>query len=180
MASCRQSIGVVVVNILATLLLRVVLVLMFLGVLLAQLWVLPDIARSLADRYPEVAHLRPPILVTAILALVAAQLVLVCVWRLLTLVRRDTVFSPEAFRWVDVIIGAAGGAGVLALGLLLWLTWQTTQTGIPPGIGLLLLGSAVLAAGIALLVGVLRSLLAKAVGLKGEASTLRAELDEVV
>jgi hypothetical protein len=168
------------VNVLATGLLRVVLVFMFLGVLLAQLWVLPDISGSLAVQYPEVAHLRSPTLVTAILALVAAQLVLVCVWRLLTLVRRDTVFSTEAFRWVDLIIGATGGAGALALGLLLWLTWQTTQTGLQPGIALLLLGSAVLAAGIALLVGVLRSLLAKAVGLKGEATTLRAELDEVV
>lgn len=167
-------------NVLATGLLRVVLVFMFLGVLLAQLWVLPDISRSLAHQYPEAAHLRSPTLVTAILALVAAQLVLVCVWRLLTLVRRDTVFSTEAFQWVDVIIGAAGGAGVLALGLLLWLTWQTTQTGLQPGIALVLLGSAVLAAGIALLVGILRSLLAKAVGLKGEATTLRAELDEVV
>lgn len=167
-------------NVLATGLLRVVLVFMFLGVLLAQLWVLPDISRSLAHQYPEAAHLRSPTLVTATLVLVAAQLVLVCVWRLLTLVRRDTVFSTEAFRWVDVIIGATGGAGVLALGLLLWLAWQTTQTGLQPGIALVLLGSAVLAAGIALLVGILRSLLAKAVGLKGEATTLRAELDEVV
>ncbi|MEU4384169.1 DUF2975 domain-containing protein [Promicromonospora sp. NPDC023805] len=167
-------------NVLATGLLRVVLVFMFLGVLLAQLWVLPDISGSLAAQYPEAAHIASPTLVTAILALVAAQLVLACVWRLLTLVRRDTVFSTEAFRWVDVIIGAAGGSGVLALGLLLWLSVQTTETGLQPGVALLLLGGAVLAGGIALLVGVLRSLLAKAVGLKGEATTLRAELDEVV
>ena len=153
---------------------------MFLGVLVTQLWVLPDISGSLAAQYPEAAHLRSPTLVISILTLVAAQLVLVCVWRLLTLVRRDTVFSPEAFRWVDVIIGAGAGAGMLTLGLLLWLTGQTTQTGIQPGIALMLLGSSVLAAGIALLVGVLRSLLAKAVGLKGEATTLRAELDEVI
>lgn len=168
------------VNVLATGLLRLVLIFMFFGVLVTQLWVLPDISRSLTDRYPEVAHLGSPTLVTSVITLVAAQLVLVCVWRLLTLVRRDTVFSPEAFRWVDVIIGAAAGASVLALGLLIWLTGQTAQTGIPPAIVLVLLGSSVLAAGVALLVGVLRSLLAKAVGLKGEATTLRAELDEVI
>jgi hypothetical protein len=171
---------VVVVNVLATGLLRLVLIFMFLGVLVTQLWVLPDISRSLAAHYPEVAHLRSPTLMISIITLVAAQLVLVCVWRLLTLVRRDTVFTLEAFRWVDVVIGSSAGAGVLALGLLVWLTAQTTQTGIQPGIALILLGSSVLAAGIALLVGVLRSLLAKAVGLKGEATNLRAELDEVI
>ncbi|WP_369373975.1 DUF2975 domain-containing protein [Promicromonospora sp. Populi] len=167
-------------NSLATGLLRVMLVFMFLGVLLTQVWVLPDISRSLADQYPEVAQLRTPILVTSIIGLAAAQLVLVCVWRLLTLVRRDAVFSPAAFRWVDVIIAAAAGAGVLALGLLLWLSGQTAETGVQPGIALMLIGSSVLAGGIALLVGVLRSLLAKAVGLKGEATNLRAELDEVI
>jgi hypothetical protein len=33
---------------------------------------------------------------------------------------------------------------------------------------------------VAVVVGVVRTLMAKAVGLKGEATTLRAELDEVI
>lgn len=167
-------------NVLVTGLLRLVIGLMLLGILVTQAWVLPDISRSLADQYPEAANVRAPTLVTSILMLATAQLALVCVWRLVALVRRDAVFSRGAFFWVDVIIGAAVAAGALAAGLLLWLTGQTVATGMQPGIALVLFGCAVLAAGVALLVGVLRSLLAQAVGLKGEASTLRAELDEVV
>ncbi|WP_460703503.1 DUF2975 domain-containing protein [Myceligenerans halotolerans] len=161
-------------------LLRLVIAFMFLGILIAQVSVLPDISRSLADQYPEVAHVRTPTLVTSIVMLATAQLALICVWRLVTLVRHGAVFSRGAFRWVDGIIGAAVAACVLALGLLLWLTGQTVEMGMQPGVALVLFGCAVLAAGVALLVGVLRSLLAKAVGLKGEATTLRAELDEVI
>ena len=161
-------------------LLRAVILLMALGVLLAQAWVLPDIARSLVARYPEVAYLHGPTLTVSIIGLTAAHVVLVCVWHLLTRVRRDTVFSTGALRWVDAIIYAAAAAGVLAFSLLLWLGTQTTETGIPPGIALLLLGCVVLAAGVALVVAVLRALLAKAVGLKDEASTLQGELDEVI
>lgn len=167
-------------NVLATGLLRLVIVFMFLGILIAQVWVLPDMSRSLGDQYAEVAHVRTPALVTSIIMLAAAQLVLVCVWRLVTMARRGAVFSRAAFRWVDVIIGAAVAACVLALGLLLWLTGQTVETGMQPGVALVLFGCAVLGAGVALVVGVLRSLLASAVGLKGEARTLRAELDEVI
>lgn len=167
-------------NVLTARLLRLVIVLMVVGVLFTQVLVLPDTARTLTDHYPEAAHLSTPTLVTSIIGLATAQLALVCVWRLVTLVRRDAVFSPGAFRWVDLIIGAAAAAGALAFGLLVWLTVQTAETGLQPGIALVLLACSVLAAGVALLVGVLRSLLAKAVGLKGEATILRAELAEVI
>lgn len=160
--------------------LRVVIVVMHLGVLVAQAIALPEMAASLAATYPEAAHLRGPVLTVSVVGLTAAHVSLFCVWRLLTMVRRDTVFSARAFRWVDVIIGAAGTAGVLAFALLLWLGARTTGTGIPPGITLVLLGAGVVAAGAALLVGVLRALLRKAVGLEHAASTLRAELDEVI
>lgn len=167
-------------NALVTGLLRLVLGFMFLGVLLVQTWVLPDISGSLAGQYAEAAHLRTPALVVSIVILAMAQVVLVCLWRLVALVRRDAVFSRVAFRWVDVIIGAAVAAAALAFGLLIWLTRQTVETGIQPGVALMLVGCSVLAVGIALVVGVLRSLLVSAVGLKGEATTLRAELDEVI
>jgi Protein of unknown function (DUF2975) len=41
--------------------------------------------------------------------------VAVCVWRLLTRVRRGTVFSDAAFRYVDVIFVAVGTASLLTL-----------------------------------------------------------------
>src|SRR5262249_52937073 len=44
--------------------------------------------------------------VVTILGMVSVQVALVCVWRLVTMVRRGTVFSHAAFRYVDVMIGA--------------------------------------------------------------------------
>lgn len=167
-------------NPLATKLLRLVIVLLLLGIGVAQFAVLPELAASLAHLYPEAADLRSPALVVSIIGLVPAQVVLLCVWRLLTLVRRDAVFSPAAFRWVDAIIWAAFAACLLAIGLFAWLTGSTLDSGMQPGIALALLGCVVVAGGVGLLVVVLRGLLAKAVGWKGEAAVLQAELDEVV
>lgn len=42
-----------------------------------------------------------PLRVITILGLVSAQVSLVCVWRLVAMVRRGTVFSRAAFRYVD-------------------------------------------------------------------------------
>src|SRR3954463_11395428 len=44
--------------------------------------------------------------VVTVLGLVSVQVAVVCVWRLVTMVRRGTVFSHAAFRYVDVMIGA--------------------------------------------------------------------------
>ncbi|MFI6424298.1 DUF2975 domain-containing protein [Promicromonospora sp. NPDC050880] len=163
-----------------TRLLRLVIVVLLLGTLLVQLVVLPELSAGVASAYPETARLRAPALVWSVAVLVPAQVVLVAIWRLLGLVGRDAVFSLGAFRWVDLMIWAAAGSCVLALGLLGWLTVQTLGYGMQPGIGLTLTGCAVLAGGVALLVAVLRGLLVKAVGWKGEATALRAELDEVI
>ena len=51
-----------------------------------------------------------------VLGIVCVQVTAVCVWQLLTMVRRDTVFSAAAFRYVDVIIDAAV-ASLLAIAL---------------------------------------------------------------
>ena len=161
-------------------LLRAVILLMALGVLATQAWVLPEFATTLAINYPEVAELRGPALTVSIIGLTAAHVVLVCVWHLLTMVRTNTVFSRGALRWVDAIIGSAAAAGALALGLLVWLSARTAETGMQPGIALILLGCSVLGAGAALLVAVLRTLLSNAMRLKHQAGDLRAELDEVI
>ena len=42
-----------------------------------------------------------PLRVITILGMVSVQVALVCVWRLVTMVRRGTVFSHAAFRYVD-------------------------------------------------------------------------------
>jgi hypothetical protein len=157
--------------------LRVVIVLMFAGLLFVQSFIAPLLAVDIAEEAPEVAHLRWPIVVVIILGLAMVQVALVCTWRLLTMVRTDTVFSRAAFRYVDVIIGAALVAALLGVVLCFLLA---PGEAVPPGMVMLVLTGAVGCAGIGLLVLVMRALLAKAVTLDTTATTLRAELDEVI
>lgn len=118
-----------------------------------------------------------PLRVIAILGMVSVQVVLVCVWRLVTMVRRGTVFSHAAFRHVDVMIGAIVAAA------LVWFT--VTVINAPgqrddPGVTLIMGGIGVAILGVALIVHVLRMLLTQAVTRDGEAAQMRAELDEVI
>ena len=115
--------------------------------------------------------------VITILGMLSIQVVLVCVWRLVTMVRRGTVFSPAAFRYVDVMIGAIVAAA------LVW--FAVTAVNAPgqrddPGVTLIMGGVGVAILGVALMVLVLRMLLAQAVARDVEAAQLRAELDEVI
>lgn len=157
--------------------LRVVIVLLFAGLLFFQAVLLPLLGVDIAEGGDDVVHLRWPVVVIGILGVATVEVVLVCIWRLLTMVRADTVFSRSAFRYVDVIIGAiAGAAGLL---LLLGVVLAPGEA-VPPGMVLALGIVAMGVGGIALLVLVLRALLAKAVALDSTATTLRAELDEVI
>lgn len=115
--------------------------------------------------------------VIAILGMVSIQAILVCVWRLASMVRHGTVFSPAAFRYVDVVIGAIVSAA------LVW--FAATAVNAPgqrddPGVTLIMGGVGVAVLGVALLVYVLRALLAQAVARDVEAARLQAELDTVV
>ena len=82
-----------------------------------------------------------------VLGIVTSRSTAVCVWRLLTMVRRGTVFSHAAFRYVDVMIGAVAAASLLtfALGVVL-----APGEAVAPGVVLLIGGAGVLVAGIAL------------------------------
>jgi Protein of unknown function (DUF2975) len=93
------------------------------------------------------------------------------------MVRRGTVFSHAAFRYVDLVIGTVAAASLLTFGLGFTLA---PGEAVAPGIVLLIGGAGVLVAGIALIVLVLRMLLAKAVARDAEAHHLQAELDEVI
>ncbi|GAB2910653.1 DUF2975 domain-containing protein [Streptomyces heilongjiangensis] len=116
------------------------------------------------------------VLVIVVLRVVTVQAVLVCVWRLVTMVRRDTVFTDAAFRYVHGVIGAmvAASALVFALGVVL-----APGEAVAPGV--VLLGGVSLAIlGVALIVLVLRMLLAQAVARDIEAARMRAEPAEVI
>jgi hypothetical protein len=120
---------------------------------------------------------RTPILVIVVLGVVTVEVVLVCVWRLVTMVRRGTVFTHAAFRYVHIVIGAFVAAALLVctLGAVL-----APGEAVAPGIVLLLGGVALAVFGVALIVLVLRLLLAQAVARDVEASRMHAELAEVI
>ncbi|GAA1119398.1 MULTISPECIES: DUF2975 domain-containing protein [Kitasatospora] len=155
--------------------LRAVLAVVFAGTVLVQVlmvWVL------VSGNDPEDGTLPlTAFRVVTILGLVTAQVALVCVWRLVAMVRRGTVFSHAAFRYVDGVIGAIVAAA------LVW--FAVTAINAPgqredPGVTVIMAGIGVAILGVALIVLVLRMLLAQAVARDVEATQLKAELDEVI
>jgi Protein of unknown function (DUF2975) len=118
-----------------------------------------------------------PLRLITILGMVTVQVAVVSVGRLVRMVRRGTVFSHASFRYVDLVIGATVAAA------LLW--FAVTAINAPgqrddPGVTLIMGGVGVAILGVALVVFVLRMLLAQAVARDVEATRLRAELDEVI
>jgi hypothetical protein len=157
--------------------LRAVLVTLLAGSVFVQAVMVPLLAVDMREFDPEYAYLRTPILVLVVLGVAAAQVVLVCVWRLVTMVRHGTVFSHAAFRYVDFVIAAIVAAAILvfALGFLL-----APGEAVPPGVVLLIGGAGLAVVGVGLVVLVLRMLLAQAVARDAEAAQMQAELAEVI
>ncbi|WP_426227223.1 DUF2975 domain-containing protein [Pseudarthrobacter sp. DSP2-3-2b1] len=160
---------------LTTLALRVVLALALAGSLFVQVRMVPLLSTDLEESGTDTGT-RILALLIVVLGIVAVQVTLVCVWRLLTMARKGTVFSRGAFRYVDIIFWAVAAASVLVFALAVMLAPGDA----PPGVVLLISGASLLIAGVALIVLVLRTLLAQAVALDAEAKHLRTELDEVI
>ncbi len=159
---------------LTVLALRSVLAIALAGSLFVQAVMVPLFWVDL-DEAP--AGVRISLVVIVILGIVTMQVTAICVWRLLTMVRRGTVFSHAAFRYVDIVIGAVFAASLLTFGLAVTLA---PGEAVAPGIVLLICGASLVVAGVALIVLVLRMLLAQAVALDAEAHHLKSELDEVI
>ncbi|GAA2727711.1 DUF2975 domain-containing protein [Actinocorallia aurantiaca] len=162
---------------LTVLVLRAVLVALLAGSVFVQAVMVPLLAVDMEGFNADHVYLRTPLLVITVLGVATIQVVLVCVWRLVTMVRRGTVFSHAAFRYVDVVMGAIVAAALLAfaLGVLL-----APGEAVAPGVVLLIGGVGLGILGVALIVLVLRTLLAQAVARDVEAARMRAELDEVI
>jgi hypothetical protein len=121
--------------------------------------------------------------VIGVLGVATLQVIAVCIWRLLTMVSRSTVFSPAAFRFVDPIIAAVGAAAVLTFSLAVvarFANHATPGDEVAPGLVGLVCGFALVLAGAALVVQVMRTLLAQAVALDVQAKRLQSELDRVI
>jgi len=144
------------------------LIVVLLALLLAtQIVLIPGAAVLEAERNPELAYLAGPGIVGGIVLVALIELVLVCVWRLLSLVRQDRIFSPGAFLYVDIIMVTMAGSAVVIAGALVVLALGHA---VNPSILLLGVVGVVIGIALALLVAVMRGLLRKALELEQDLS----------
>ncbi|MGY3127432.1 nitrogen fixation/metabolism regulation signal transduction histidine kinase [Agrococcus sp. UYP33] len=151
--------------------LRVMLVVAALWLIVLLTFALPG---ELSDGTPE-AGVRLPTQVVLSLVLLSVLVVIVCIWRLLTLIGRDRLFSDASRRWVDAIVWSLAIGWALLAGFALAVTAVIffTPEIRDPGIPMLLFGVVVLSSLPLLLMIVMRGLLRQATG-------YRAELEEVI
>lgn len=149
--------------------LKAVLVAVLLLTLLMQVMSIPGQFAHMAEQEPELAYLRWPLTTWGIAVLLCAQVVVVSIWRLLTLVDDGRIFSEESFRWVDAVLTAMLAAWLLLGGLSLFVLVQADD----PGEGVALLAVDLAATVVLLLMVVMRALLR-------QAAALRADLETVI
>ncbi|MFD5226476.1 DUF2975 domain-containing protein [Microbacterium sp. NPDC058342] len=151
----------------ATLVLRGLIVVLIALLIFVQVLLIPAVAAETAARNPDLGYLEVPGIVGAVLFLLLVEVVLVCVFVLLSLVRTDRIFSPRAFRYVDVIIGTMLASAVLLIASFIVLSLGRA---VSPGILVLAVFGIVVSFSLALLVGVMRGLLRKALQLEQDLS----------
>jgi hypothetical protein len=149
--------------------LRVFLVMLFAVLVLFQVMSLPGQFRYMAEQDPEMAYLRWPATAVTVFWVLCVQVVIVCTWKLLSLVLADRIFTDAALRWVDGIVWAVGAAWAVLIGVLLFVGFNASDPGLPLLLFLLSVGVTVLG----LLMLVMRALLRRA-------STLRADMEAVI
>ena len=133
--------------------------------------IFPVLSGELAQQYPELAWARWPLLAAVIVLILGVQVVLGCVWRLLSMVADDTVFTTAAFRYVDMIVRIVALEAFLLFAVNVFLSYGVNAN--PPALNLGTLLLVVAAMLVWLLMLVMRHLLEKA-------TTLREELEQVV
>jgi hypothetical protein len=157
---------------LSIVILRILVLFIALGALFAQVRLVPFIATGLTQ---DAGHPEAGLAYAAagILAIVCGQIVLVALWVLLSHVRRGSIFTDSAFRWVDTMLFA----GVACTFVLLLLAGHVALVVEPP---LDAPGLTVIAG--ALVVGALTFVLLMTVmrGLLRSATVMQSELAEVV
>lgn len=154
---------------LAVVALRIGLVGAFTLLVLFQTMSLPGQFEHMAKENPADAYLRWPLTIFAVLLLGCVEAVIVCTWKLLTMVQRNRIFSNEAFRWLDVIIGAVAAAWVMVLIAFIYVGIRADDPGVPLLLFLFVVGGAVLN----LLLVVIRAVLRQAV-------TLHTDMEAVI
>lgn len=139
---------------------KVFLVLVALSGIFVQVVLLPIQGSESARDAPDLAFLHIPVLVLGILFVLCGQVVLACIWMLLSLVRHDAIFDRRAFKYVDtMIIALLVAAAIIVVTLL---TLEVSADAGAPGLFVLALGVAMACTALALVLFVMRGLLVKA------------------
>ncbi|TQM79863.1 DUF2975 family protein [Saccharothrix saharensis] len=149
--------------------LRVFLVLMFGVLLLFQVMSLPGQFRHMAQESPDMAYLRWPLTAVTVFWVLCVQVVIVAIWKLLTLVKKDRIFSEASLKWVDAIVWAIAAGWVVYQVVFLFVGFNADDPGVPLVMFLLSIGITV----VGLLMVVMRALLR-------QATTLRADMESVI
>jgi hypothetical protein len=149
--------------------LRVFLVLLFGILVMFQTFSLPGQFAHMAEESPDHAYLRWPMTAVAVFWVLCVQVVIVSTWRLLTLVKKDRIFSKAALGWVDAIVWSVVAAWVVLVGVFLYVGFNADDPGVPLLLFLLVVGVTVLG----LLMVVMRALLR-------QATTLRTDMEAVI
>lgn len=123
----------------------------------------------MAEESPDQAYLRWPATAVTVFWVLCAQVVIICTWKLLTLVRSDRIFTHASLVWVTAIVWAIGAGWLTLLGVFLFVGFNANDPGLPLLLFLMLMGGAVLG----LLMVVMRALLR-------QATTLRSDMDAVI
>lgn len=147
--------------------LKALIALMIALLLVAQIGMVPAVAAGTAAQNPDLAFLEVPGIIGAVLFLALVQIVLLCIWKLLSLIRADEIFSRRAFRYVDIIVAIMIAAAALIAASLVVIY---AARAVNPGILLLGVLGIVVGASLALLVLVMRGLLRKALELEQDLS----------
>jgi hypothetical protein len=153
----------------AVALLRVFLVVLFAVLLLFQVMSLPGQFAYMAQQDPEHAFLRWPATAMTVFWVLCIQVVIVCTWQLLTMVKKDRIFSEASLGWVNGIVWAIAAAWLVLVGVFLYVGFNADDPGLPLLLFLLIVGVTVLG----LLMVVMRALLR-------QATTLRTDMEAVI
>lgn len=149
--------------------LRIFLVLLFGIFVVFQIMSLPGQFAYMAQESPDLAYLRWPLTAVSVFWVLCVQVVIVCTWKLLTMVKSDRIFTEASLAWVDLIVGAVAAGWMVFLGVFLYVGFNARDPGLPLLLFLMLMGGAVLG----LLMVVMRALLR-------QATTLRTDMDAVI
>ena len=143
---------------------------MLFGILLVfQTLSLPGGIAHMAQESPRDAYLRWPLTAIAVFWVLCVQVVIVATWKLLTLVRKDLIFTDAAIKWVDVMVWAIAAAWLVLVAVFVYLGFIADDPGVLVLFFVFTTGVSV----IGLVLIVMRALLQRA-------TTLRADMESVI